>query len=191
MELPSACQSRKAAHTLIVCIAPSFPATARLFMLLCLLFRAPSRAAIPSRTKMADVVGILGFALHAAHKIYDALETIKDAPDEIKTLQSQAALVRAFLPNIQCAFEVDQHDRALFNDLQLQVLLEHARKLRDGVDVFLAKVTRLKADGSYEIRKTTYLFRVSDGRQLQKQFKRFLILLTAINTVRFVVVLSL
>ena len=135
---------------------------------------------------MADVIGILGFALHAAHKLYDVVETIRDAPKEIKALQTQASLVRAFVPDIQQTFEEDTHTHPPSNDLQLRILLEQATQLHDEVDAFLGKVTMAKTDGSHEVKKIVYIFRASGGRELQKQFERFIALLTAINTSRFV-----
>ena len=50
-----------------------------------------------SSPRMADVIGILGFALHAAHKVYDIVQTIKDAPEAVRTLGKEASRVEARL----------------------------------------------------------------------------------------------
>ena len=46
---------------------------------------------------MADVIGILSFALHAAHKVYDVVQTIKDAPDAVRALGKEASRVKGLL----------------------------------------------------------------------------------------------
>ena len=46
---------------------------------------------------MADIIGVLSCALHAAHKIYDLSQTIKDAPDVVRTLEKEAGRVEHLL----------------------------------------------------------------------------------------------
>lgn len=138
---------------------------------------------------MADVLGILGFALHAAHKIYDIVETIKDAPEEIRGLQTQASLVRAFLPDLISALEHDRHHSSYSHGIQLEILVKQATDLKASVDRFVGKVTKERTDGSHEIRKLAYLFRASGGQELREQFKEFLTLLNAVNTSRYAYIL--
>ena len=49
---------------------------------------------------MTDVVGILGFTLHAAHKVYTIIESIKDSPNEIQALRDDAFQVHGFLKKV-------------------------------------------------------------------------------------------
>lgn len=90
---------------------------------------------------MADALGILGFALHAAHKIYDIAQTLKDAPEEIRALQTEAALVRAFLPDLLTSLEHDANHPVFSNTLQLQILLEQAERLGNGVEILYQRHT--------------------------------------------------
>lgn len=132
----------------------------------------------------ADVIGILGFALHAAHKVYDFVETIKDAPGEIRALQKQASFVCSFIPELQKTLNQPQQ-LSLAKSTQLQMLEEEGRALEESVEKFLDKVTKKKQDGSREMNKFSrikYWFRASGGQELRDQFKDFLLHLTAVNT---------
>lgn len=46
---------------------------------------------------MADPIGIIASTLHAAHRVYQLIEKIKEAPEEIRGLQTQAARVHTLL----------------------------------------------------------------------------------------------
>ena len=49
---------------------------------------------------MADVIGILGFALHAAHKVYNVIQSIQDAPSDVRALRDNAFQVHGFLEDL-------------------------------------------------------------------------------------------
>lgn len=132
----------------------------------------------------ADVIGILGFALHAAHKVYDFVETIKDAPEEIRALQKQALFVCSFIPELQNSLN-QTNSPSLARSTQLQMLEEEGTELELSVEKFLDKVTKKRQDGLREMNKISrvkYWFRTSGGQELRERFKDFLLHLTAVYT---------
>ena len=137
---------------------------------------------------MADVIGILSFALHAAHKVYDVVQTLKDAPDAARTLGKEASRVKGLLavmlpePEPESNGEPSPTLRRVDNPL-VKSLAEDAKKLETAVKVLLAKVTRQKEDGTYEIRKSRWIFYAGEVEKLSAQFQAFYGSLTAVYAV--------
>ena len=135
---------------------------------------------------MADVIGILSFALHAAHKVYDVVQTLKDAPDAARALGKEASrvesLLMAMLPepeSISGRFPMLRSvDTPLVNSL-----VTDAKELETAVKALLAKVTRQKEDGTHEIRKACWIFYAGEVEKLSGQFQAFYVSLTAVYAV--------
>ena len=133
---------------------------------------------------MADVIGILSFALHAAHKVYDVVQTLRDAPDAVRALGKEASRVKGLLtvmlpqPNGEPSPLLRNDDNPL-----VKGLAEDAKELETAVTVLLAKVTRQKEDGTHEIRKTRWIFYAGEVEKLSAQFQTFYGSLTAVYAV--------
>lgn len=85
---------------------------------------------------MADAIGILGFALHAAHRVYQLIEKIREAPEEIRGLQKEVTRVRALLDGLRDDLQTGQ--LSMGQDL-LKPLLEEAEQLTAATETFLKK----------------------------------------------------
>ena len=135
---------------------------------------------------MADIIGILSFALHAAHKVYDVVQTLKDAPDAARALGKEASrvesLLAAMLPESESNSQLSPILRSVDNPL-VKSLVEDAQELEAAVKVLLAKVTRQKEDGTYEIRKSRWIFYAGEVEKLSAQFQAFYGSLTAVYAV--------
>ena len=133
---------------------------------------------------MADVIGILGFALHAAHKVHDVIQTIKDAPDAVRALGKEASRVKGLLtvmlpnPNSEPSPLLRNDDDPL-----VKALVEDAQELETAVDALLAKAVRRKGDGTYAVRKTRWIFYAGEAEKLSSQFQAFYGSLTAVYAV--------
>ena len=136
---------------------------------------------------MADVIGILGFALHAARKVYTVIESIKDAPGEIQALRDDAFQVHGFLKKV-----LEQRDeggpgaplRARgVEDPQVDALLRRAQTITSIVNAFIKKTTTEKDDGTYAVKKLVWPVYAGDAKKLSEQFKAFYASLTAVYAV--------
>ena len=138
---------------------------------------------------MADVIGILGFALHAAHKVYTMVESIKDAPGEIQALRDDALQVHGFLEKLLGSQNEDAEGKGEplrmgnVQDPQIDALVRKARALTDTVDTFFNKTTTKKDDGTYVVKKLRWPLYTGEARKLSEQFKSFHLSLTAVYTV--------
>lgn len=136
---------------------------------------------------MADVVGILGFALHAAHKIYNVIESIKDAPSDIRTLRDEALQVHGFLDKLLDSKKEGELSSALcpgdLRDGQINTLVKNAETITKTVDNFIKKTTTEKDGGTYEVKKLKWPFYAGEAKKLSEQFKAFYSSLTAVYTV--------
>ena len=135
---------------------------------------------------MADVIGILSFALHAAHKVYDIVQTIKDAPDAVRALGKEASrvesLLAVMLPIPESNSQPSPMLRSVDNPL-VKSLVEDAQELEAAVEVLLAKVTRQKEDGTLEIKKARWILCAGDVKKLSAHFQTFYGSLTAVYAV--------
>lgn len=135
---------------------------------------------------MADAIGILGFALHAAHKIYDVVQTIKDGPDEIEALQTEAERVRGFLSDLIDGMRMDDTEQALQEraSAQFRALVKEARKLTESANSLLDKSTARKEDGSYRVTKMMWPLYAGSAKKLAEEFKHFNLSLCAVLAMR-------
>ena len=137
---------------------------------------------------MADVIGILGFSLHAAHKVYYVVASIKDAPSDIQALQNDALQVHSFLDKIVGSQEGGERPRNAtvslgVQDVQIDALLKRARGIQAAVDAFIGKTTTRKEDGTVQVKRLKWPLYAGDAKKLSKQFKAFYASLTAVYTV--------
>lgn len=136
---------------------------------------------------MADVVGILGFALHAAHKIYNVIESIKDAPSDIQTLRDDALQVHGFLHKLLDSNKEGELSSALctgdLRDGQIDSLVKKAEIITKTVDKFIKKTTTERESGTYEVKKLKWPLYAGEAKKLSEQFKAFYSSLTAVYTI--------
>ena len=135
---------------------------------------------------MADILGILGFALHAAHKIYDVVQTIKDAPDTVRALGQEALRVKTLLAVMLPGPDGELYGSLLLRNVDnplVRTLADDARELEAAVDALLAKAIRHNEDGTHEVRKARWLFYVGEAEKLSRQFQTFYGSLTAVYVV--------
>ena len=134
-----------------------------------------------SKSRMADVIGILSFALHAAHKVYDAIQMIKDAPDTVRTLGRESSRVRGLLTLMlpRANGKSSQLLHGIDNPL-VKVLVEDARKLVTMVDALFGKAMKQKGDGTHQVRKYRWLLHAGEAARLCSHFQTFHGSLTAV-----------
>ena len=133
---------------------------------------------------MADVIGILSFALHAAHKVYDVVQTIKDAPEAVRTLGKEASRVKGLLTVMlpEPSGEPSPLLRSVDNPL-VKTLVEDAKELGSTAETLLAKVTRQREDGTHKVKRYRWPFHAGEGEKLSGQFQAFYLSLTAVYAV--------
>ena len=133
---------------------------------------------------MADVIGILSFALHAAHKVYDVVQTIKDAPEAVRTLGKEASRVKGLLTVMlpEPSGEPSPLLRSVDNPL-VKTLVEDAKELGSAADTLMAKVTRQREDGTHQVRRYLWPFHAGEAEKLSGQFQAFYVSLTAVYAV--------
>lgn len=137
---------------------------------------------------MADAIGILGFALHAAHKIYNVATTIKDAPDDVAALQNEAEHVRDSLSELIDILQTETDGPAgpARTEARFRALIAEARTLTESVNTLLDKATIRKADGSYEVTRVRWPLYIRRAKKLADDFKNFKQLLSAILSIHTV-----
>ena len=136
---------------------------------------------------MADVIGILGFALHAAHKVYSIIQSVKDAPSDVQALCDNALQVHSFLKDLldkQAKGESD-HSPLSRDDQSVGVaaLVKQARNIVATVDKFIEKTTEAKDDGTRRVKRLQWLLKPGKAKALAEQFRSFYVRLTAVYTV--------
>ena len=133
---------------------------------------------------MVDVIGILTFALHAAHKIYDVVQIIKDAPDAVRTLGKDVSRVEGLL-TLMLAGPNGQSSSLLHNigNPLIETLVKDAKELGSATETLLAKVTRQREDGTHKVKKCRWAFHAGEAEKLSGQFQTFYVSLTAVYSV--------
>lgn len=133
---------------------------------------------------MADVIGILGFSLHAAHKIYDIVKSIKDAPDEIEALKTQTKRVEYFA-NFIDGLQVGDQVLSEATTTQFRTLATQAEKLTKSTDGLLKKAMSKTANGDAEVKRLNVKWPLyaSHAKKLAEDFKQLNMELGTILTV--------
>ena len=136
---------------------------------------------------MADVIGILGFALHAAHKVYNIIQSIQDAPSDVRALRDNAFQVHGFLEDLlDKQTKGESGHSPLSRDDQsaaVAALVEQARDIVAAANKFIEKTTEPNEDGTYSVKKLQWLLKPGKAKALAEQFRSFYIQLTAVYTV--------
>ena len=132
---------------------------------------------------MTDVIGILGFALHAAHKIYDVTKACKEAPDTVQALAKEASKVEGLLMMLQPSngdipLALQDNGSPLAN-----TLVKDAKALIVGVESFFGKATRLTSNSTREVKKVRWPFYAGQAKELSEKFREFYDSLSAVYTV--------
>ena len=131
---------------------------------------------------MADIIGVLSCALHAAHKIYDLSQTIKDAPDVVRTLEKEAGRVEHLLNLVLGTPGSTPQPWGSVDHYLLQGLVEDAEALVTAVDFLFGKTTKVNADGRHEAKKLTWPLYATLAKKLAEKFKAFHLSLTVVCT---------
>ena len=123
---------------------------------------------------MVDPIGILGFAIHAAYRVYQLIENIREAPEEIGGLQKEVSRVRALLNGLR---EDLQNGRLSMEQDLLKPLLDEAEQLTAATERFLKTVTKknLSDSGRADVDKIRWLLHPGYGKKIGEQYSRFYI----------------
>ena len=122
----------------------------------------------------ADIIAILSFALHVTHKIYDVVQEVRKAPEEIKALQDEVRLVRELLKRIGVRTLDEEPDGASQAELrQLVRLSGKGGELIAAANKFIQRSTLLGEDGVRKVKKIRWLFKSSKVKELTEDFKAF------------------
>ncbi|PSR74278.1 hypothetical protein PHLCEN_2v9973 [Hermanssonia centrifuga] len=125
---------------------------------------------------MADPLGIITSALHAAHKVYEVVKTIKDAPEEIQSLQDQVELLYSILPRIN-----DFPHRA-GESASISLLVAKAEELNSSLDKFLNKTTKI-SQGKRKVKKLKWWFNADEAKSLTGKLSVFYGALSALHSI--------
>ena len=135
----------------------------------------------------ADVLGILSFSLHAIHKLYDAVQEIRNAPKEMEALLVEISRVRGLLMGaIETPMLTDDPGRneTLQNVLRLcPDLIEQARKLTEAASYLVEKSTKITNDGSRKVVKRKWPFYSSEAAKLAKDIRAWYLAVSAVYSI--------
>lgn len=134
----------------------------------------------------ADVIGILSSALHAAHKLYDIIQLVKNAPDDMDALQVEVRRVRSILiQSVQMPEDVTRDERNVLGSVTgLRAdLIQQARQWTEGANQFVEKATKAKEDGSREVNKWMWPLRAADAKKLADESRRFYQAVSAVYSI--------
>lgn len=131
---------------------------------------------------MADAIGILGFAIDTAERLYKLFKRIKNAPEEIRGLQAEVVQARGLLRHLHGDLE---QDRSAFDKDLLQPIVNKAKKLMDTTSTFLTKVSKegSSTSGRVDIKTLQWILHAGDGKKLTEDFKELYISLAAVYPV--------
>ena len=130
---------------------------------------------------MADVIGILSVALSTAQRLYDIVQTVKDAPNTVCTLGAEACKVKGLLqtmlslPNGASSIVLQNTEQPL-----VKMLVQDAELLTFAVESFLEKATRLREDGTREVKALRWLLNSAKAEELSNRFKTLYSSLSAV-----------
>ncbi len=133
---------------------------------------------------MADgasaIIGILAFGLHVVHKVYEIIEAIKDAPDDILALRQDATEIGCFLLHLQ---QSDVWDSAVIPQIiDSASLISRIKDDLDEIELFVDKVTEQRRDGKVRVRKIKWLLRNGRCEKLRGSLASFKSSIIAIVT---------
>ncbi|PSR72036.1 hypothetical protein PHLCEN_2v12102, partial [Hermanssonia centrifuga] len=97
-------------------------------------------------------------ALHAVHRLYEVVRTIRDAPEEIQALQGQAQLLENILPRPSDVLQRED------DSISIALLVSKARNLTLSVDKFLDKATTT-LQGKRKVKKLKWLFNADEAKE--------------------------
>ncbi|THH01387.1 hypothetical protein EW026_g1325 [Hermanssonia centrifuga] len=120
-----------------------------------------------------DAFGTIMSALHAAHKLYQVVKMIKDAPEEIQALQDQVQLMDTILPRIR---DILQREG---DSTSIALLVTKAEELTTSVNKFLDKATAM-LDDKRKVKRLKWLFKADEAKGLAEKLKAFYGLLSAV-----------
>ncbi len=113
---------------------------------------------------MADgasaIIGVVAFGLHAVHRVYEVIYSIKDASADILALQHDAKEVGSLLLQLQQSQVLGS--AVLPQNADVFVLTNRFKDALSEITSFADKVAEERRDGKVRLRKLQWLLR--DGR---------------------------
>ncbi|PSS37303.1 hypothetical protein PHLCEN_2v853 [Hermanssonia centrifuga] len=113
-----------------------------------------------------DAFGTVMTALHAAHKVYEVVKKLRDAPEEIQALQDQIKLLDNILPRIK---DVLQRGG---DSVSIDLLVTKAEELTSSVSKFHDKATAMFQD-KRKMKRLKWLFKADEAKALAEKLKAF------------------
>ena len=135
---------------------------------------------------MADPVGILTSTFDIAKRVYDVVQTIRDAPDAIRALEGEAYRVQGLLSVILQHSGGQKHASPFHHEVessQIQALLADAMELTSTVESLLAKAVTKNEDGAHKVKRHLWLLYAGDASKLVERFRAFYTTLTTVYVV--------
>ncbi len=122
---------------------------------------------------MADgasaIIGIVAFGLNAAHKVYEVIDNIKDAPTDVLALKHDAKQIASLLLQLQELHILDSAVVPLSVDIVvLRKLFENAL---GEVELFIDKVAELRRDGEIRVRKLQWVLKGGRSKRLRESLR--------------------
>ena len=133
----------------------------------------------------ADIIGILGFALHAAHKLYEYGQRWLAAPEELQALLVEVNRVQGLLQQMIHGSQCEGMDaNPVLDVLRFHPdLIEQIRRLAEASNTFVDKMTKTFKDGSRHVQRTRWTLKASDAKDLTTKFQALYSAVSAIYAV--------
>ncbi len=110
---------------------------------------------------MADgasaIIGIVAFGLQAVHKVYEIIDSIKDAPTDILALKHDAEQIGSLLLQLQ---QLRVTDSAVVpSGVNAAILMKLFEDALGEVESFVNKVAESRRDGKIRVKKLQWFLR--------------------------------
>ncbi|PSR81631.1 hypothetical protein PHLCEN_2v6313 [Hermanssonia centrifuga] len=131
---------------------------------------------------MADgasaIIGIVAFGLHAVHKVYEVVDSIKDAPADILALKHDAKQVGSLLLQLQQSGVLDSGVAPPSVDLAM--LMKIFEDALSQVELFIDKVAEDRRDGEIRVWKLQWFLKNGRCNKLRESLASLKISIIAI-----------
>ncbi|THG96283.1 hypothetical protein EW026_g5519 [Hermanssonia centrifuga] len=118
---------------------------------------------------MADaasaIIGIVAFGLHVAHKVYEVIDSIKDAPTDVLALKHDAEQIASLLLQLQQSRILDS--AVLPPSADVAVLKKPFEDAVGEVELFINKVAEERRDGEIRVKKLQWFLKGSRCKKLR------------------------
>lgn len=126
------------------------------------------------------IVGLVAVGGTVGHKVYQAVEAFKDAPDEFLALSNEITDFRLILNIVERALQNNQIPPVVLADIDLVALVLRSNATLNEIAALLAKVRRVESPG-LDVRRRKWVTTAAKAKSLQKRLKSHKLVLSTIT----------